>query len=472
MFGFLHVYKRLTRVCLSDILDSRLYRLAHKLDRLNFMTDNFTNQSQNSPQPSDEKHHVEIEKLKQHQKATQIFQDKLKALNHISIELDRLSSFDEFCRRVIEIGRSHLGFDRLGLWFLDTSQQYMVGTYGVDEEGNIRDERNQQWTIAGRAVQQFMSGKRDAIVRDDIRLLDDSSTVVGHGWNITVPLLNGDEVVGILTADNLLQQEVLQIYQPELLQIYGATVGYIARSKQERAQMEEQRIKLQMERERIRLLETFIENVAHEFKTPLSIINTKIFLLQHKLKEERYQSDLQTISDQSDFINTMLDQMLLMVRLHSDVEFSTQSVQINELLKSCVQLYQADSAGKLRRWQLKLQEGLPPYQLKFDWFEQAIIELLDNAVNFSDENDGITIETITEDDEIIIRVIDTGIGMLPDAMPFVFDSLYRVDQARTHRGTGLGLTIVKKVVELHSGVIEVDSELGVGSVFTIRLLLT
>lgn len=410
----------------------------------------------------------EVRHYQRHQHATRVFLDHLKILTQISVELDRIASLDVFLRQVIELGRIHLGIDRLSMWLLDESREYMVGTFGVTEHGDIRDERDKRWRFKGDVVMAFYNGELNAVVNEDAELLNDRSEFVGRGWHVAVPLLNGDEFVGFMASDNLVTRKPLQPYQAELMQIYGALIGYLIRSKQDRLRSEQQHIQFQLERERIKLLETFITNVAHEFKNPLSIINTKTFLLKHNNHDTHQLTKLQSINEQAELMNTMLDQMLLMVRLHGDLKLVTQPMQINHLLKSCVKRFQITSVGEERHWQLDLQD-LPTYQIHFEWFEQSMMELIDNAIKYSAVDDTITIETSQSEDDIIIRISDTGIGMSSEQAQFIFDSLYRVDGARTQRGTGLGLTIVRKVIELHQGTIDVDSTLDVGSTFIIRL---
>jgi PAS domain-containing protein len=84
------------------------------------------------------------EALRQSEEAARRFQEQLKALHAVSIELSRADSFDELCRRAVELGRSRLGFDRLGLWFLADDPRFMVGTYGTSESGQLRDERGKR----------------------------------------------------------------------------------------------------------------------------------------------------------------------------------------------------------------------------------------------------------------------------------------------------------------------------------------
>ncbi len=156
------------------------------------------------------------------------FQEKLKILNEITIELGHLASFHEICKRGVELGIQKLGFDRLAIFFLNPSKTLMVGTFGVDEYGAIRDERNQSWGFAHSFIMDFVNGKREPDIKhDNAPLYNQSSKVVGYGWHVSVPILDGNEFIGFLTADNLLNKKELENFQPDLLRLFGATIGHL-----------------------------------------------------------------------------------------------------------------------------------------------------------------------------------------------------------------------------------------------------
>ena len=106
-----------------------------------------------------------------------------------------------------------------------------------------------------------------------------------------------------------------------------------------------------------------------------------------------------------------------------------------------------------------------------DLVEQAIVNLLDNAIKYSEIGKKVTIEVGTKDQEAFVKIGDEGIGIAKAHLPRLFERFYRVDKARSRDsgGTGLGLAIVKHIAQAHGGRIEVDSELGKGSIFTLFL---
>jgi hypothetical protein len=112
------------------------------------------------------------------------YQTKLKALNEVTIELSKTQSSEDLCRQAVELGQKKLGFDRLGLWFYDDDDPTMaVGTFGIDEQGNIRDERMHRtaWGFGG--MESILDNRVLVTAQPDAPLYSDRSEVVGYGWN-------------------------------------------------------------------------------------------------------------------------------------------------------------------------------------------------------------------------------------------------------------------------------------------------
>ncbi len=162
------------------------------------------------------------------------FQQQLIALQKVSIELTKATTLDELCRQAVLLGCSELGFDRLGIWFYDEQDpEYMVGSYGIDEDGNLRDERHQYLYSGPRT-----NDKDDPEHRPKIRtwqkhlLFDDNRNVVGEGWSIIAPLLRGNVDLGFVSADNLLRKRPFSQETLELLGLYATTLSHLIVQKQ------------------------------------------------------------------------------------------------------------------------------------------------------------------------------------------------------------------------------------------------
>jgi hypothetical protein len=127
------------------------------------------------------------------------FQTKLKNLHEVVGTLSQAPTFDEFCRLAVELGRSRLGFDRLGLWFIDTDPRFVVGSFGTDETGQLRDERGERFAVSYDDLTGDGRSEKVELFRN-IPLLNQRSEVVGSGDCVRGHLYDGERIIGWLDA--------------------------------------------------------------------------------------------------------------------------------------------------------------------------------------------------------------------------------------------------------------------------------
>ena len=166
--------------------------------------------------------------LRASEETARSFQEQLKALHRLSSELSAATSFDDLCRMAVELGCSRLGFDRLGLWFIDDDPRFKLGSFGIDEQGNLRDERGIRTRIGTSSLPEDVFF--DAFPMhfdDDAELYNGQGEVVGRGWNGMAALWDSERPIGFISADNLLSRLPVSPYQMELLTLYGSTLGYL-----------------------------------------------------------------------------------------------------------------------------------------------------------------------------------------------------------------------------------------------------
>jgi GAF domain-containing protein len=184
------------------------------------------------------------------------FPEKLKALHEASIELTKIDAFDSFCRRAVELGRDKLGFDRLGLWLFDEKSDVVSGTYGTDEQGNLRDERALRYALSQETViQQLLADKARARVWDDMPQYDDRKNLVGRGWQAVAILWDGDTSVGWINADNLLTRQPFTPEQVEILMLYANTLGHLVTRKRAEQALRERETAARQFEQQLRLLQ-------------------------------------------------------------------------------------------------------------------------------------------------------------------------------------------------------------------------
>jgi PAS domain S-box-containing protein len=253
----------------------------------------------------------------------------------------------------------------------------------------------------------------------------------------------------------------------------------VIRDLTEVKQAERQTIELRLQKERVRLLTEFIRDVSHDFRTPLAIIQNSAYLMTRVGDSERQKSYQDKIVKQVNRLESILTDMMTMLRLDAKESISAFPVQVNLLLRDSVEQLAHPIKEKHLQVHYQFADGLPAIFGDPNDLDRAFLSLLDNAVRFTPEAGTITLKThlVSADSAapsaILVEIRDTGIGLAASELPQIFNPFYRADKARSAQsgGVGLGLPIAQRVVELHHGRIEVESLEGQGSTFRVYLPL-
>ena len=219
----------------------------------------------------------------------------------------------------------------------------------------------------------------------------------------------------------------------------------------------------------------FVANVSHELKTPITAIKASVETLLDGagMPEADANGFLEIIAKQADRLNAIIDDLLALSRIEQSGDNSAMVLELQALepaLRSAVQSCEVAAADKDIKLEMRIATGLQAC-INAPLIEQAIINLVDNAIKYSERQSSVQIESKAAADAVLIRVRDRGCGIDKEHLPRLFERFYRVDKARSRRqgGTGLGLAIVKHIVQAHGGTVTVDSEPGAGTLFTIKL---
>jgi two-component system phosphate regulon sensor histidine kinase PhoR len=222
----------------------------------------------------------------------------------------------------------------------------------------------------------------------------------------------------------------------------------------------------------------FVANVSHELRTPITSLKGFVeTLLGGALHEpENAERFLRIILRQADRLNAIIADLLLLAQMEQAGKEKGESVEgrttarLEEVLQAAVSACQSKAESRAIpvsvTCPVALAVGADAHLL-----EQAVINLLDNAINYSESGRPVRIVGREHEGEVLIEVRDQGCGIAQQHLTRIFERFYRVDKARSREagGTGLGLAIVKHIVQVHGGSVTVTSELGKGSVFTIHL---
>jgi len=219
----------------------------------------------------------------------------------------------------------------------------------------------------------------------------------------------------------------------------------------------------------------FISNVSHEFRTPISSIKLIAeTLTDGALKDPGVNQDfLSRINIEADKLMNMTNELTeLSMMENRETTLDKHPLKIHSLVRQVVQRLQAQSDKK--GLTLSVDTGTAAPDLVIDQYriEQVLVNLVYNAIKFTNPGGVITISVKTRDNEIMVSVSDTGIGIPREELPRVFERFYKVNKARDDEGVGLGLAISRHIITSHGGKIWVESEEGKGSTFFFTLPLS
>ena len=223
----------------------------------------------------------------------------------------------------------------------------------------------------------------------------------------------------------------------------------------------------------------FTADASHELRTPLAIAQGEATLaLKEARSREEYQKALESISREISRTTVLINRLLFLARSDDRMELAMTEVDLKSLVAevaSDAYVLCEPKGITLKNEVSHRSEWLDTFIMQGDpiRLKELLLNLLDNAVRYTPEGGAITLSLKKESGFAMISVQDTGIGIPPEHLPHIFKRFYRVDKSRSRveGGVGLGLAISQQIAQMHGGRIEVESEVGVGSTFTVFLPL-
>jgi heavy metal sensor kinase len=217
----------------------------------------------------------------------------------------------------------------------------------------------------------------------------------------------------------------------------------------------------------------FTADASHELRAPMTLIYTAA---QYSLRRERSREELadsmQKILRESQRTTALIDDLLLLARGDAGKESAALTgMDAAPLLREAAEQATAMATAKDISVSLQLEADALPVRANEAQLRRLLLILIDNALKYTPPGGRVTIQGSSDPTEVKISVADTGAGISPDDLPHVFERFWRADKVRSREagGTGLGLTIARQIAELHGAHLGVQSEIGRGSVFTVRL---
>src|SRR5699024_1667231 len=217
----------------------------------------------------------------------------------------------------------------------------------------------------------------------------------------------------------------------------------------------------------------FVANVSHELKTPVTSIRGFSETLLDGAQEdpEIREQFLQIIFKESKRIQLLIEDLLILSKIEKDEpHININEIYIDDVFAELLPVFTQRAKKENITLEIDIKEHIS-LQADEDKVKQILLNVFMNAINYTPEDGTVSIMMKEVDEDVLIKISDTGIGIEKEALPRIFERFYRVDKDRSRGsgGTGLGLAIVKHIVEAHRGKIEVESELGKGTTFSIYL---
>ena len=218
----------------------------------------------------------------------------------------------------------------------------------------------------------------------------------------------------------------------------------------------------------------FIQDVSHELKTPFTVIRGE---MEVALKRERsvseYRDILESNLDEIKKISHILESLLALARFDSDaVTLNKEATDISVMIKDILSDIEILALQKSIEITVMSIVGDNIVNIDRERMRSVFYNIFDNAIKYSNENGKIEVDINRVEDEVIIKISDTGPGISEEDIPYIFERFYRADKARCSEGFGLGLSIAKSIVKAHGGYILVRSRIDEGATFIISLLVS
>lgn len=335
-----------------------------------------------------------------------------------------------------------------------------------------------------------------ALINQDVNARYDELGIKRSGKEaasfLGVPIITGKEVIGVISVQSTEQVNRFDEDDKRLLSTIASNVGVAIHN----AKLFEDTIKAQAEAEGARKIaegandakSAFLSTVSHELRTPLTSVigfakiirkrlTGKIFPLINvsdgkvgKIKDQISQN-LDVVVSEGERLTTLINDVLDLAKIEAGkMEWHIENVEMGSVIDQALASTTAVFDAKNLKLKKKIAKDLPTIKGDRDKLIQVLINLLSNASKFTDSGE-VVCSAVIENDDFIISITDTGMGISPEDQPKVFDKFKQVGDTLTDKpkGTGLGLPISKEIIEYHGGKIWVESEIGKGSTFSFSL---
>ncbi|MEO1164729.1 MAG: HAMP domain-containing sensor histidine kinase [Chloroflexota bacterium] len=255
----------------------------------------------------------------------------------------------------------------------------------------------------------------------------------------------------------------------DIFQMFLVLNTFIIFLSYQRNRIERENNNLLRVEERSKTLEYLVNSISHDFKTPLTVISTSIHMIDKLSDDEHVTTRTEKIMRQVTRLDSMVQSVLRLSKLEFDMSESLAPCHLGYLTQQAVQEMTAFSEIEQVTLTTDIDLTVSNIRAHPENILRIVTNLIDNAIRYTPAGGTVSIRVSEEAKSLCLEVQDTGIGIAPENLAQIFEPFYRVDESRSTQtgGTGVGLSLVKRTVELYGASINVDSKVGEGSTFTV-----
>jgi signal transduction histidine kinase len=408
-----------------------------------------------------------------------LYQDALErerfaaALGRIGLALSSSLEWQTLLDLICRESASALGISSASIWlYREERLECAAGVHCVGRESPVVLKMSD----APRLWEPLRAGRRPLVINEAQRLpwLDETLLdLLRPASMIVVPLGTGDKEIGVLLLVDQENPYRFSRQDEEWAALLGSQTAIamenarLYQSERERAKEIEQAY--QELRELDRLKDEFVQNISHELRTPLTFVKGYVELMLEGVLGDLsapQRESLQVVAERTDAIIRLVNDVISMKRAEMEA-MEWAPVSLLDVARTCVRGARVTAERANLEIVLEADDDLPLVYGDADRLSEVFDNLVGNAIKFSPNGGTISVRLHSENDAVEVEVSDQGIGIPPDKINKVWERFYQVEGGSTRRfgGTGLGLTIARRIVEAHGGRIWVESELGRGSTF-------
>ena len=325
------------------------------------------------------------------------------------------------------------------------------GILAIDIEGNVLLINKEAKEMIKADLSTKVEGRNINAVIKDKDILKEISKFIGSNKSNMSQITNKDDIVYNIKLDPVYLQSSKNVIIGSIINIEDVT---------ERVRLENMR-------------SDFVANVTHELKTPLTSISgfVETLRINDNIDKSTRNRFLGIIETESDRLKRLIDDILLLSFIENKEQEGFEDVDIYSVFKEVYELTYTSAKVKDIDIEYKFEHENMIIKSNRDYIKQIFLNLVDNAIKYTPNGGIVTTKVRYDDNYIIIKVIDNGIGISKEDKTRIFERFYRVDKARSRDvgGTGLGLAIVKHIVKSLHGTIDVESELNIGTKFIVKI---